>query len=189
MRKLLQTCVIGWLFFGAGVARAECSVSSDAGAVFRPLDATVQADADVIVSMTMLPKLMHVDYESASKRAGCDLGPLTTGGVPYELWGDDSGGHHRKAISANKGLPVALILPVIDLMKALTAQKQGEPARAEGYLLATITKGDFTGWRYYTGMPDLSTLKHDMTDSLAGHGDPIFRAGSDGKVDLFVPKN
>ena len=45
-------------------------------------------------------------------------------------------------------------------------------AQVEGYLLATVTRSDVTGWVYYTGMPDAATLKHDMADMLAGNGQP-----------------
>ena len=190
MRKLLKLCTASvTLFIATGAANAECSVSSDRGVIVRPLDATVQADADLIASMTILPKLMHVDYNSAAKKSGCDLGQLATGNSTYELWGDDSGGRERKAIPSQKGAPVALVLPIVDLMKQLTTQGKGKQAQVEGYLLATISKGDLTGWRYYTGMPDPGTLKHDMAESLAGNGNPIFRASADGTVKLFVPKS
>jgi hypothetical protein len=189
MGKLLWSCMSAALLLAAGTARAECSVSSDAGAVARPLNPTVRADVDLTVAMSMLPKLMHVDYGSAAKKAGCDLGPLAAGDVAYELWGADTPGRQRKAIPAKKGAPVALILPVVDLLKAFTAAQQpGKPAQATvvGYMLATVTKGDVTGWIYYSGMPDAATLKHDMADVLAGKGRPIFRTRADGKVELFV---
>lgn len=188
MRKSLLGCVITLSVFLASSAYAECAVSSDSNATARPLNPTVKADTDLIVSMAMLPKMMHVDYDSSTKKSGCKLGPLVNGDNSYELWGDDSGGRHRKAVPTAKGAPVALVLPVVDIMKAITASKEGKSAQVEGYLLGTITKGDFTAWRFYTGMPDPSILKHDMADVLAGRGSPIFRSGSDGKTSLFVPK-
>jgi len=191
MRKLSWAGTITVLLLAAGTAHADCQVSSDAGAAARPLNATVQADADLVIAMSMLPKLMHVDYESAARKSGCDLGPLAAGDAAYELWGDDTHMRERKAIPAKKGAPIALILPVVDFVKAFSAPFQpGKPAQAqvEGYLLATVTKGDVTGWIYYTGMPDPATLKHDMADALAGRGHPIFRAGADGNTSLFVPR-
>ncbi|HEX4739078.1 MAG TPA: hypothetical protein VH331_16115 [Allosphingosinicella sp.] len=191
MGKLLRSCMIPALLLAAGTARAECSVSSDPGAAVRPLKAS-EADAHIVVAMSMLPKIMHVDYDGAAKKSGCDLGPLAAGNSGYELWGDDAHGRQRKAIPAKKGAPVALILPVVDIVKAFMApHPPGKPAQAqvEGYLLATVTKSDVTGWVYYTGMPDAATLKHDMAEVLAGNGHPIFRAGADGKTDLFVPKD
>ena len=191
MGTLLRGCMIPALLLAAGAAHAECSVSSDAGAVARPLSATVQADADLIIAMSMLPSMMHIDYDSAAKKPGCDLGPLAPGNAAYELWGDDTRGRLRKAIPAKKGAPVALILPVVNLLKAFTAPHEpGKPAQAqvEGYLLATVTKGDVTGWIYYTGMPDQAVLRHDMAEVLAGNGHPIFRAGTGGSTTLFVPK-
>jgi hypothetical protein len=190
MGKLFWGCTIPALLLAAGTAHADCSVSSDPGAAARPLNATVQADADLVIAMSMLPKLMHVDYDGSAKKTGCDLGPLAPGDGGYELWGDDAHGRLRKAIPEKKGAPVALILPVVNIVKALMAPQQaGKPAQAqvEGYLLATVTKGDLTGWVYYTGMPDTAVLKHDMADVLAGNGHPIFRAGANGQTSLFVP--
>jgi hypothetical protein len=51
-----------------------------------------------------------------------------------------------------------------------------------------VTKTDFTGWRYYTGMPDTATLKRDMVEALGGSAAPIFRNEADGKTQIFVPK-
>jgi hypothetical protein len=184
--------VRGWMILAmlglAGAAQAECAVSADAGAVAKPLNPTVQADADIIVSMSMMPKLMHIDYASAAKKPACDLGPLTPGGDSYRLWADDKAGRQRKAIPARKGGPVAMLVPVTDIMKALQASKEGKSGSVEGYLLATVGKGDFTGWRYYSGVPDAATLKHDMAEVLTGGASPIFRQGADGKTMLFVPK-
>lgn len=186
--KLSWGCALAALLFAAGTAQAQCSVASDAGAVARPLNATVQADAAVIVAMSLVPKMLHVDYASAGKKAGCDLGPLAPGNAAYELWGDDARGHERKAIPAKKGAPIALILPVIDWVKSFASAQPGKPGQAqiEGYVLATVTKSDVTAWVYYTGMPDAAILKHDMADVLAGNGHPIFRAGADGKMSIFV---
>lgn len=89
----------------AVVAQAECSVSSDASATVRPLNAAVQADADIIVSMSLLPKLLHIDYGTAAKRPACDLGQITSGNGAYELWGDDAGGWQRKGLPAKKKTP------------------------------------------------------------------------------------
>jgi hypothetical protein len=189
MGKLFWRCMIPALLFVGGIAHADCSVSSDPGAAARPLNATARADADLVIAMSLLPKLMHVDYDGAARKEGCDLGPLVPGDAAYTLWGDDAHGRQRKAIPAKKGAPIALILPVVDILKAFMAPQQpGKPAQAqtEGYLLATVTKGDVTGWVYYTGMPDAATLKHDMAEVLAGNGHPIFRSGRDGKTSIFV---
>lgn len=174
--------------FGATGALADCTVSSDSGAVAKRLDASSQEDADLVVSMSMMPKLMHVDYASATKKLRCDLGAFSAGIKSYELFGDDKSGRQRKAISSNKGDPVAEILPVTNVMKAIEASKQGKSAPVEGYLLATVSKDEFTGWRFYTGIPDQVTLKHDMAEALMGGGTPIFQNGPDGKTSLFVPK-
>ncbi|MBD8641375.1 hypothetical protein [Sphingomonas sp. CFBP 13733] len=189
MRNRLAVSAAVAVFVAASPALAECSVSSDAGAVAKPIDMTVQADANIVVSMSLLPKLMHIDYSSAAgKKPSCDLGQFTAGAASYELYGDDKAGRQRTAKPARKGDPIAQIIPVTDIMKAISASKEGKSATVEGYLLATVTKTDFTGWRYYTGMPDTATLKRDMVQALGGSAAPIFRNGADGKTQIFVPK-
>jgi hypothetical protein len=188
MRRLWRSGAIALGLCAAGAARAECSVTADAGAVARPLNMAVQADADLIVTMAMLPKMLHIDYAAAAKRSGCDLGQVTAGDAAYELWGDDASGHQRRALPASKGAPVAMIVPVFDLLKALTSPGANKTAQTEGYLLAVISKnGDFTGVRYYTGIPGVDVLKRDMAEALAGRGGGIFRTGKDNKITLFVP--
>lgn len=189
MNCRLRTGAVLVPLLAAVTAQAECSVSSDASAIVRPLHATVQADADIIVSMSLLPKLMHIDYGTAAKKPACDLGQLTPGDGAYELWGDDAAGRQRKGLPAKKGDPIALVVPVTDILKALEESKQGKAATVAGYLLATVSKTDFTGWRFYTAMPDTVTLKADMAAALGGGTNPIFRNGADGKTSLFVPKN
>jgi len=189
MRNRWAVCAAVTIFAAVSPARAECSVSSDAGAVAKPIDVTVQADANIVASMSLLPKLMHIDYSSAAgKKPSCDLGEFTAGTATYEIYGDDKGSRQRMAKPARKGDPIAQIVPVTDLMKAINASKQGKSATVEGYLLATVTKTEFTGWRYYTGVPDLATLKHDMAEALTGSTAPIFRNGADGKTAIFVSK-
>src|SRR5579884_626062 len=151
MRGPFRTIIFSALLGVSGIAQAECSVSSDHDAGVRSLNPAVKSDVDLIVSMTILPKMMHVDYRTAAMKTGCNLGPFIAGNVTYELWGEDNGGRQRKAVAAKEGAPVALVLPVVDLMKAIENQRQGRSAQVEGYLLATITKEDFTAWRYYTG--------------------------------------
>jgi hypothetical protein len=172
----------------AGGASAECTVSADAGAAARPIDMTVQADASIVASMSLLPKLMHLDYaREVSSKPSCDLGSFSAGTASYQLYGDDKPGRRRKAIPAAKGDPVAEIMPVTDVVKMIEASKQGKQAPVEGYLLATITKTDFTGWRYYSGLPDQIVLKRDMAEILGGGATPIFRNGADGKTAIFMP--
>ena len=189
MNFVMQTCLILASLGLASAADAQCAISSDAGAIARRLNAAVQADADVIVSMSMMPKLMHIDYASAAKKPKCDLGPLAPNDTRYELWAEDDAGRQRKAIPAKKGAPIAMIVPFANILKALEASKEGRTAPVEGYLLATVTKHDFTAWRFYTGMPDEATLKRDMSEVLAGGASPIFRNEADGKTSLFVPRD
>lgn len=189
VRNRLAVSAAAAIFVAASPALAECSVSSDAGAVAKTINMTVQEDANIVISMSLLPKLMHIDYSSAAeKKPSCDLGQFTAGTASYELYGDDKAGRQRIAKPAQKGDPIAQIVPVTDIMKAISAPKQGKPATVEGYLLATMTKTEFTGWRYYTGMPDTVTLKRDMAEALGGSTAPIFRNGTNGKTEIFVPK-
>jgi len=189
VRNRLAVSAAVAIFVAASPALAECSVSPDAGAVAKPIDMTVQADANIVASMSLLPKLMHIDYSSAAgKKPSCDLGQFTAGAASYELYGDDKAGRQRMAKPARKGDPIAQIVPVTDIMKAISASKQGKSASVEGYLLATVTKTEFTGWRYYTGVPDTATLKRDMAEALSNSAAPIFRNGADGKTEIFVPK-
>jgi hypothetical protein len=187
VRDLLAVFVAVAIMFATSPALAECSVSPDAGAVAKPIDLTVKADANIVASMSLLPKLMHIDYSSvAGKKPSCDLGQFTAGAASYELYGDDKAGRQRTARPNRKGDPIALIVPVTDIMKAISASKQGKSASIEGYLLATVTKTEFTGWRYYTGMPDTASLKRDMADALGGSAVPIFRNGANGNTEIFV---
>ena len=139
--------------------------------------------------MSMIPKLMHLDYSNASKRPACDLGSFTTGSKTYELFGDDKAGRQRKAIPTAKGDPIAEIVPVTNIMRAIEASKQGKTVSVDGYMLATVSKTDFIGWRFYTGVPDEILLKHDMDEVLSGNGTPIFRNSADGKTSLFLSKS
>jgi hypothetical protein len=188
MRSRLVFCGVAAALGLAGGASAECSVSSDSGAAGRALNTTVQADASIVVSMSLLPKLMKIDYaREAARKPSCDLGPFTAGSASYHLYGEDKDGRQRKAIPARKGDPIAEILPITDMVKMIEASKQGKQAPIEGYLLATVTKSEFTGWRYYLGLPDPAVLKDDMAEALAGGTTPIFRNGGDGKTSIFLP--
>ncbi|WP_442678223.1 hypothetical protein ACSBM8_11850 [Sphingomonas sp. ASY06-1R] len=180
--------LVGAISLCAG-AHAACTVSSDAGAVVNPISMATSESADIIVSMSLLPKLLHLDYASAARDTpSCELGQFVVNGQTYTLYGSDDKGRSRKALSAAKGQPIAQVLGVTNIMKAIEASKQGKSAPVEGYLLATLTKSDFTGWRYYTGLPDPEVLKHDMAEVLGGGGTPIFRNGADGKTSLFLPE-
>ena len=171
----------------AGAARAECTVSADLGANVRTINPAIQADADLVISMSMMPKLMHLDYKAAAQQPSCDLGALD-GNDGYELWGSDTAGRQRKALPAKKGQPIAVVMPVVDMSKMIDSAKTGKAATTEGYVLATVSKADLIGWRFYTAMPDVAELKHDMAQALTGGEAPIFRNGADGKTALFIPK-
>ncbi len=188
MNHLVRACIALIGLSAANAAQAECSVSADQGARARTVSPIVKTDADLVVSMSMVPKLTHVDYKAASQRPTCDLGPLAAESSAYQFWASDSAGRQRKALPVKKGQPIATVIPVFDILKAIDSAKTRTPAPIEGYMLAVVTKGDFTGWRFYTGMPEVEILKHDMVEALSGAGTPIFRNGADGKTAIFVPK-
>ena len=127
-----------------------------------------------------------MDYaQEARKTPACNLSQFAVGSATYQLFGE---GTARKALPAAKGGAIAEIVPVTNILKAIEASKSGKTAPIEGYLLATITKNDFTGWRFYTGMPTASVLMHDMAEALESNGSFIFRNGADGKTSIAVPK-
>ena len=73
-------------------------------------------------------------------------------------------------------------------MAAIAAAQQDKKPTIAGYLLATITSTELTGWRFYTGMPDADTIKRDMAQALSADGSFIFKNGADGKTTIYVPK-
>lgn len=174
-------------FLAASAAQAECKVSSDPGFAIRTLNATSQADANIVASMAVLPRAMRIDYKSATKKSGCSLGLLADTGPTYELWGSDKDGRQRKAIPLSKGAPAALIIPIVDLLKQLSAKDPSRSGAIDGFLLATISNDTLTGWRYFTGMPDTPTLKREMSEALAGRGRPIFRSAANGTMNITLP--
>ena len=182
MRSVIKQCLVA-----ASAAQAECKVSSDPGFAIRTLNAATQADANIIAAMAILPRAMRIDYKSATKKSGCSLGLLATTGPTYELWGSDRDGRQRKAIPSSKGAPAAVIIPIVDLLKQLSAKDPKTSVPVDGFLLATITKDSLTGWRYFTGMPDSVTLKLEMSEALAGRGRPIFRSSAGGTMSITLP--
>jgi hypothetical protein len=188
MNHSVRACMLLIGILTASASWAGCSVSPDLGATTRLVSPAVQADADLVVSMSMVPKLTHVDYHTAAQRQGCDLGPLTAEDGSYELWGSDAPGRQRKALPTRKGQPIALIIPIFDMVQAIDKAKAGKEATIEGYMLAIVTQDDLTGWRLYTAMPDVKVLKHDMAEALEGGAEPIFRNTAGGKTAIFVPK-
>ena len=82
---------------------------------------------------------------------------------------------------------MAIVITVVDIIKAMEANKAHRAAPIDGYLLATVDGSGFTGWRLYTGMPDTARLTSDMATVLGPDaGKPIFRRGNDNKIMLFV---
>lgn len=92
------------------------------------------------------------------------------------------------ALPARKGAPIALVIPIVDLAKAIDRAGAGKAAAIESYLLVTGTDTDLTGWRYYAGMPEVAVLKRDRADASAGRIGAMFRNGADGRTTLFVPR-
>ena len=80
--------------------------------------------ADIVVSMSLLSKLLHLDYASAARDTpSCELGQFVVNGQTYTLYGSDDKGRSRKALSAAKGQPIAQVLGVTNILKAIEASK------------------------------------------------------------------
>ena len=169
---------------GATAASADCNLSSDPSAAIRPVSIK---DTNLILSMSMMPKMIHLDYATATAKGGCHVGQFAVGSVSYDLFGSDDKGRSRRAVPSKAGEPAAIMVPIVDVMKAIEASKQGKSAPSEGYMLATVDKDKLVGWQLYSGMPNQTTLLHDMAAILNGEGKPIFENQGD-KTSLFVPK-
>lgn len=185
------TAVIAGLFIpcAATMAWAECPDPASGAGVVRALSPGNKGDVDLILSMSMMPKLLHTDYRTeASRHPACKLTEFEAGSSTYELRAvDTNAGTLRLASPKKKGAPIAELVPVTNIMDAIDASKQGKTASVAGYMLATVSKDDFTGWRLYTGVPNQATLAADMAAALDGKLRPIFRNNSNGKgTQLFV---
>ena len=172
----------------ASPALAQCPDATYGKGVARTLNATNEQDTGLIVSMSMMPKLMRVEYATeAAKRLDCVMTQFAVGSTTYELRANDlQAGTLRLAATARKGSPIAELLPVTDIMAAIEASKQGKTAQVSGYMLAIIDKSGLTAWRFYTDVPDQATLVADMTTALSGAGSPIVKVDKKGQATLFV---
>ena len=177
------------IFGLAASATAECPSADSGTGVARRLDPQNKGDVDLIVSMSLMPKLLKVDYAKArSVTLVCDLTRFSADGNDYDLRasGTDAG-TARVAIASAKNATVAELLPVTNIMAIIEASKAGRTAPVSGYMLATIGKGDVTGWRLYTAVPNQATLETDMTAALDGTLQPVFRTdATSGKTNIFV---
>ena len=101
----------------SGPLSARCAVAADPWASVKTIDPQSQTDANLIIAMSMLPKLVHMDYAEvlASKPVlagmrSCNLGNFSFGAEAYQLYGaDDEQGKVRVAIPVKKGDPVATL--------------------------------------------------------------------------------
>jgi hypothetical protein len=187
MRLLLAVIVSLW---AASPTWADCPGDSYGTGVVRTLDlVNAKTDADLMVSMSMMPKLLHMDYQTEFPRhLSCRLSGFEADALQYELRGDDiTAGTRRIASSDKLGAPIAELIPVTNILDAIASSKLGKTAPISGYMLATLSKDDFTGWRLYTGIPNQVSLSADMMAALSGKMQPLFRNNTrTGKTELFV---
>ena len=187
MRVFAAAIISLWVAFPAW---ADCPGESYGTGTVRELDlVNAKNDADIMVSMSMAPKLMHIDYQvELARHLSCKLSGFEADGLHYELRGDDiTAGTRRIASSDKQGAPIAELVPVTNILDMIASSKLGKSAPIAGYMLATIRMDDFTGWRLYTGIPNQATVTADMIAALTGKMQPIFRNNSrNGKTELFV---
>lgn len=187
-RTGVTVAMLGAAVLAPSAGGAECQLSSDAGAVQRPLSPQNEKDAATIISMATTPKLLKTSYDSViSSRPSCEIEDFTANGVAYQLRGDDAKSRARVALPAKKGEPAALMMPVVDMTSLTKTSSQSVSAQVSGYMLAVVTPQALSAWRYYTAMPEPAVIQRDMTEVLSGRAQPIFQTEwATGKTSLFV---
>lgn len=170
--------IIAALLLATSSLAVECSSFGVTDARVKTLSAQNESDASLIVSVPMLLKLQKFDYSTLVRSGSkCDRGSINVAGTTYRLTGENTDhGGVRRGVPSVKGKPVAVLLPVSDMMKILAAPKAGEQPPIEGYLLITANRSEeVTGWRLYSAIPVDSVLSADMADALSGKLPFIFR--------------
>ncbi|WP_267383095.1 MULTISPECIES: hypothetical protein [unclassified Sphingomonas] len=171
------------------LASASCPTPEDGTGKARVLSPTVNEDIDLTLSMSMMPKLMHLDYKGVSSSTlPCTLSKFKAGEQDYTLQATESErGTGRRAMSDAKGKPIAEIVPVTNIIAAMEASKQGKSAGVSGYMLITLDKHTITGWRFYTGLPNQEVLVADITAALTSGLPRLFAIdNATGKSSIFV---
>jgi hypothetical protein len=55
-------------------------------------------DTNVILSMSMAPKMLHIDYAAAMAKGGCVVGLFSAGGVSCAMYVMDDNAGSRRAL-------------------------------------------------------------------------------------------
>ncbi|MGN6375982.1 MAG: hypothetical protein ACTHMG_10550 [Sphingomonas sp.] len=169
---------------------AECPGATDGTGVAHQMSVDRKSDTDLVLSMSLMPRLMHLDYKSAAKqKLDCEMTQFKVGDETYDLKADPvNAGTSRVALPTSKGAPIAELVPVVKITDII-ASHGDKPTSPSGYMLATLTRQGVTGWRYYPAMPSQATLSADMIDALNGQSRPLFRSDTkSGKTEIYVPK-
>lgn len=173
----------------ASAIASPCATKGVDDAVVRRVSAREQKGMSLIMSMAMLPKIEKLSYETfLSGGSSCERGRFEISGMPYDFIGENEDkGAPRRALSAQKGAPVAALIPVVDLLAALTSPAGNHTAPNAGYLLITVTKEMVTGWRLYSAIPADAVLQADMEAALAGRLRFIFQTDTNAKKISITP--
>lgn len=108
-----------------GSAHAECPSPSAGNGAVHPLIASQKEDVDLMVSMSMMPKMLKITYgcEEAAK-VPCNLSTFVVGSATYELRAAPYGlSNARIASPKEKGAPIAELVPVTNILAAIEASK------------------------------------------------------------------
>jgi len=173
LRVLVPLAICG---LGPSLHAAPC-VSKGTAASLRLLSNRTDEGVAIILSMSMLPKLIKLDYATAATSGTpCERRVILVGSQTYRLIGEDQDQMAvRRALPKKGGQPIAILVPISDLNKILDTVMTHQPPPIDGYMLATITRQDLTGWQYYSAIPDDDVLGAAIKSALEGGLKPIFR--------------
>jgi hypothetical protein len=170
--------VMAMLLASSALAASPCSTTGSADAAVKPVSLQDKSDASLLVSMSMLVRMQRLNRAGVARSGStCERARFEAAGGHYVLMGenDDKGGV-RRAIPDRKDLPAAVLLPVTDMKTILAAAQQKQKPPVDGYLLATVSGDDITGWRLYTAIPADAVLETDIGAALAGRDRFLFRS-------------
>ena len=176
-----------WIATGAS---AECPAASYGSGVVHALNPTNKADVDLILSMSLMPKMLHISYDKEKgSKLPCELTRFDAASTTYQLAGSPVGSANaRIAVPQNKNQPIAELVPITNIIETIEASKQGKTAPIRGYMLMTVSKADIIGWLLYTDVPNQQTLVADITSALGGTIKPVFKTdNASGKSSIYMP--
>ena len=185
-------CIAAALIATPAFAAAPCRTQGSTSA------AVVAADpanpSALLSSIPVVVKLHGLTGASlAAFPQSCDRGAFTVGARTYTLTGENADPNvPRRAASADKTAPLAVLAEVFDLEPALAAAPQpgGEPRGVQNrYALATTLNDVMVVWRVYDAVPDDARLKADIAAAMTRKMPPIMRFDmkGGGPVQFLIP--